>query len=334
VEPTMPGRVPISLIVDDSCPLVHVFAHHWRDVHHRPLVTPDGRPFPLWIPNDFLERFCDVGERWGMAGKFSIVPAPAGLGDVVRGIDGFDPALTREWLEIARTRLSDRWDFCSEGITHNLALNLETGAYFDQSENDWSQTQDRKTLIPYLVRQLSLLKEAGIDATGVTSPWVFGIQVEREYLHSIVAAQREVYGRVSSWYFLHMLAKEPASRPWVAFAQGETTLVSIPSTSTDVWWKTIDSPRTDPDWIAGLADELVTEDGREGQIPRVLQAGGWPVLLTHWQSLFSNGVESGLAVLDEVGRRVAAALSDRVQWQNFSDISSQTVADWRPKTDS
>src|SRR5687768_16467690 len=102
----MPERIPISLVVDDSCPLVHVFRCHWVDVHGQPPRTRDGRELVEWIPNDFLDRFCDVAGRWGMAGKFSIVPAPGGLGDVVRGIEGFDPALTREWLDTAKARLS------------------------------------------------------------------------------------------------------------------------------------------------------------------------------------------------------------------------------------
>lgn len=319
------SRVPISLIVDDSCPLVHVFAHHWRDVHHKPLTTPDGREMPLWIPNSFLDRFCDVVERHGIAGKFSIVPAPALLGDVVRGIEGHDPSLTREWLDTARRRLSARWDFCSEGITHNLALDLETGKLLEEGENDWSQHQTRATLLPYMVRQLSLLKEAGIDATGVTSPWVFGTRVERDYIAAIVEAQREVYGRKFSWYFLHMLWKEPWARPWVAFRQDDTTLVHIPALVQDFWWPTIDSPRTDSAWVRELADRFLTSDGRSGRIREVLDAGGWPVVLTHWQSLFSNGLESGLAVLDELGERVARHLSEEVAWCSFSEIARRTA---------
>jgi hypothetical protein len=317
--------VPISLIIDDSCPLVHVFAHHRRDVHHRPLVTPDGREMPLWIPNEFLDRFCDVSDRWGLAGKFSIVPAPGGCGDVVRGIEGFPPELTRAWLDTARRRLSARWDFCSEGITHNLALNLETGGYFEESENAWSQHQDRTSLTPYLIHQLALLRDAGIDATGVTSPWVFGIQVEPEYIASIVAAQKAVYGRTFSWYFLHMLWKTPETRPWVAYSGDDATLISVPAVVDDVWWETIDSPRTDAEYVSGVADRLLTADGSAGQIRRVLDAGGWPVVLTHWQSLFSNGLETGLAVLDELGRRVADQLGDEVRWHNFSELARMTV---------
>jgi hypothetical protein len=319
-------KTPISLIVDDSCPLVHVFAHHWRDVHHRPLVTTDGREMPLWIPNAFLDRYCDVVERHGMAGKFSIVPAPAWLGDVVRGIDGHDPSLTREWLDTARRRLSPRWDFCSEGITHNLALNLETGGFFPESETAWSQHQTQETLTPYLIRQLELLRDAGIDATGVTSPWVFGIQVEHEYVPSIVAAQRAVYGRTFSWYFLHMLFQRPNARPWIAHRDAESTLVSIPALIDDFWWDTIDSPRTDAEYVGEITDRMLTADGRSGKIRTVLDAGGWPIILTHWQSLFSNGLESGLAVLDELGRRVTEHLADEVEWSSFSEIAGRVAA--------
>jgi hypothetical protein len=313
------------LLVDDPCPLIHVFRNHWVDVHHKPPTTPDGRPLPEVIPNDFLDRFCDVCEAQGIAGKFSIVPAPAGKGDIVQGIEGFDPALTREWIETVKTRLGPRFDFCSEGITHNLALHLENGTYDSRSETEWSQTQTRETLTPYLIYQLDLLKRAGIDATGVTSPWVFGINVEPEYIASIVAAQKAVYDRDFSWYFLHMWFDRPDSKPWIAYQDGPTTLISIPATVDDFFWETIDSPRTDRAFIEEITDKMLTADGRGGKIRAVLDAGGWPILLTHWQSLFSAGTETGLAVLDELGRRVRAALGNEVHWQTCMELARITA---------
>ena len=317
--------VPISLIVDDSCPLVHVYASHRRDVHHQPLVTPDGRPIPLCIPNEFLHRFCDVCDRWGIAGKFSVVVAPGAMGDLDRGIAGFRKELTEDWVRVALERLSKRWDFCCEGITHNLAVDLSTGKCVDESENAWSQHQDRATLAPYLTYQLAMLKRAGIDATGVTSPWVFGLKVEPDYQRAIIDAQLEVYARKFSWYFLHMLWNEPSRKPWVAFQDETSTLVSIPALVNDFWWSTIDSPRSDREWISEVTDKMLSADGRTGQIREVLDAGGWPIVLTHWQSLFSNGIESGLAVLDELGRRVSLHLGGEVEWRNFSEIAERTV---------
>jgi hypothetical protein len=322
----MPDRVPICLLVDDPCPLIHVYRDHWVDCHHKLGETDDGRPLLETIPNAFLDRFCDVMERWGIKGKFSIVPAPAGKGDIVQGIAGFDPALTQEWLDTAQQRLGPLCDFCPEGITHNLAVNLETGGFFPESETDWSQHQTRETLTPYLIRQLELLKAAGIDATGVTSPWVFGIKVEAEYIAALVAAQKAVYDRDFSWYFLHMLWDKPATRPWIAYRQDGQTLVAIAATVADHWWDTINSPRTDAEYIASVTDKMLTADGQRGQIITVLEAGGWPVLLTHWQSLFSNGLETGLAVLEELACRIQTHLARRVEWKTCSEIARQTAA--------
>ena len=172
---------------------------------------------------------------------------------------------------------------------------------------------------------MEYLKAAGFDATGVTSPWTFASEVEDEYITAIVAAQREVYGRDLSWYFLHTLHDQPASKPWVAFQEGNTTLVSIPSTVNDFWWQTIDSPRSDPEFVQDIADTILTSDGRGGKIREVLDAGGFPILLTHWQSLFSNGLETGLAALDVVGRRVNETLAGEVEWKTCSELVHLTV---------
>ncbi len=322
----MSDSIPVTLLVDDACPLIHVYRSHWADVHKKAPVTNDGRPLLDTIPNSFLERFCDVVQRHGMAGKLSIVPAPAGRGDVLRGIDGFDAGLTREWLSIAQTRLGGHFDFCPEGLTHNLAVDLNTGATLDIGEAEWSQSQDRTTLTPYLVRELEILKAAGVDATGITSPWVFGQKVEAEYIASIVAAQKAVNGRDLSWYYLHIWHRYPDSRPYVAYARAGTTLVSINSTVDDIFWETINSPRTDRGYVESVADRLLTQDGRTGAIRRALDAGGWPILMTHWQSFFSNGLETGLAVLDLVGQRIATALAGEVEWTSCLGLARRTIA--------
>jgi hypothetical protein len=321
----MGEKTPITLLIDDPCPLMHVYREHWRDVHNKPPITDDGRPLLETVPNEFLGRFCDVMESRGIRGKFSVVPAPAGKGDIVRGIEGHDRALTEEWVETVKRRVTRFCDICPEGITHNLALNLRTGEFFPEGESHWSQHQTRETLTPYLVRQLALMKEAGFDCTGVTSPWVFGIEVEEEYIASIVAAQKAVYGRDFSWYFLHMIYDRPESRPWIAHRDGETVLVSIPATVADHFWETINSPRTDPEYVSAVTDKMLTGDGRGGDVVKVLEAGGWPIILTHWQSLFSNGLETGLAVLDELGRRVEEQLFDRVRWTTCSELARMTA---------
>jgi hypothetical protein len=302
-----------------------VYREHALHVHHRAPVTGDGRPLAERVPNAFLDRFCDVVGARGMAGKFSIVPSSSYEGDVVRGFAG-DLGATRAWLDTARRCLGGRFDFSPEMLTHDLAVDVGTGRPLPESEHAWSQRQDRRTLTPYVAHALRLLRRVDVFCTGVTSPWSFGIQVEPEYQAAIAVAQREVNQLDVSWYFLHTRHDHVRTRPWVALSEGPTRLVAIASTVPDVWWQTIDSPRTDRAWIETVADHVLTADGEGGALRRVLEAGGWPVLLTHWQSLFSNGLQSGLRALDEVGRRVEAVLGAAVVWSSCSQLVARTLA--------
>lgn len=141
----------------------------------------------------------------------------------------------------------------------------------------------------------------------------------------MVTAQQEVYQRDFSWYFLHIWHHYPYTRPYIAFARDETVLVSINSTVDDYFWDTINDPRTDDAYVGSIADRLLTVDGKHGAIRTVLDAGGWPILMTHWQSFFSNGLETGLRVLDVLGERVSAILAQEVEWMSCSEVAHRTL---------
>ncbi len=322
----MTNRVPITFLLDDPAPIVHVYQGHYDLTGKTTPVTGFGEPLTPTIPNSFLDRFCDVMDEWDIKGKFSIVPQPCGRGDIVHGIEGFDPEVTRQWLETARRRLSGRCDFCPEMITHGLAVNLATGSYFQENENDWSQHQNQETLTPYITYALQLMKDAGFDCTGVTSPWQFAIDVESEYVASIAAAQLAVYHRKISWYLLHLADKDKARNPWIAFDDGTSKVIAIPATINDGIWETIDSPRTDDEFICYIADKFLTEDGKGGAFRNLLDRGIVPALVTHWQSLYSNGRETGLKALALLGRRVQERLTGETEWVTSSEIMERVLA--------
>ena len=314
------GKIPISLIIDDPAPRVFVYYEHAVT-----RTTADGRPLLDEVPNRFLVDFCDVMERWGIRGKFSVVPMPGGRGDIVHGIRGFEQAEIEEWLEIVRTRVSRYFSICPEILTHARAVNLETGALLDENENVWARTQNVKTLTPYIAKALSLLKEAGIEATGVTSPWDFGIEVEADYVAAISAAFDEVYGKKDCWYFLRALRGVEGARPWVALNRDGRRVVSVPATTSDHFWKMMDTTDVSEKYISAVADELITEDGSAGEIIDVMNRDGWPILITHWQSLFANGAGTGLRALELVARRVEKNLSDRVEWLSSEAIMRRVL---------
>jgi hypothetical protein len=103
------------------------------------------------------------------------------------------------------------------------------------------------------------------------------------------------------------------------------------STVDDFFWATINSPRTDQAYIAQITDQLLTADGQGDAIRNVLNAGGWPILMNHWQSFFSNGLETGLAVLDLLGQRVSATLAHEVEWLSCLEIAQRTYLELAPK---
>jgi hypothetical protein len=99
----------------------------------------------------------------------------------------------------------------------------------------------------------------------------------------------------------------------------------IPSTVDDVFGATIDSPRTDAAFIQGLVDPIPSEDGRSDRVREIPDAGGYPILLTHWQSLFSAGLETGLAALNEMGCRVRSALGEEAERTICMELTRRTL---------
>jgi len=325
---------PICLIVDDPCPGLHLFYFHAARRYRggaadsRPL-TADGRPLLSTIPNAMLERFCDIAEEFGLRGKFSIVPRPGAAGSINSRLEGVPVAEMQQWLNLARERVTPQFDITPEMITHDWAIDLATMQPLQENEHDWSQHQTVETLRPYIAFALMELKQAGFDATGVTSPWHFGEEVEGDYARAILEAQEEAYGRQETWYFLRSSGAADAKAEVMILETDEAgrrrSCVSVIATCPDRIWPTMDTPRTDAEYIGEVADLYLTADGKGGRIAELVAGGGDIVLCTHWQSLYSNGTLTGLGVLAEIARRVRDSLGDAVQWTKCSDLAAATV---------
>ena len=315
-------KVPISLIIDDPAPIISVFYEHAKN-----RTMSDGRTLIPTYSNEGLFRFCDIIEKHGIKGKFSVVPMPGNKGDIVRGIEGVDNAQLAEWLDTVRKRVAPQFAIGPEMLTHHKAVDLATGNALDMNEAEYSATQDRTTLTPYISLALKLLREAGFAPCGVTSPWRFGIAVEEEYEAAISAAVDSTCGEKNAWFFLRGVRGVPNARPWVAREEDGRTLVSIPATTYDVIWQTISNADTSDEFVSQVADGLISADGQKGSIIDVLNTNGYPILVTHWQSLMSNGLMTGLRALDEIARRINIHLSDRVEWKSFIEIMEMVVAD-------
>ena len=247
-------------------------------------------------------------------------------GDIVNGLEGVSREDLDEWLNTVKTRLLQYFTVGPEMLTHHKAVDLATGGALPMNERDWASTQDRPTLTPYISKALEILKDAGFSPIGVTSPWDFGIEVEDEYEASISRAVFETSGSNEAWFFLRQLRNVEKARPWVALSEEGRTLVAIPNTLRDCTWQTINCPDSSEEYVSRVADEIITADGKEGEFVRTLESGGYPIILSHWQSLMSNGLRTGLRILDEIASRINKHYSDKVEWMSFEEIMRFVIA--------
>ena len=314
-------KIPISLIIDDFTPVMSL------SYYGETRILPDGREKTPRFSYSALVDFCDVIEKTGIKGKFSIVPMPAGRGNIVDGITDVEQSDLALWLDTVRARIVPRFTVCPEMITHGKAADLAGGGLLNIREDDWSQQQSRETLTPYITRALELVRDAGFSVNGVTSPWEFGIDVEEDYIRAISDAVFAVSGSDKAWYFLHCIRDKAGIRPWVALDSGDRTVVTIPATTHDHIWRTLECDDTSEEFISSVADGYITADGKGGEIPTIIENGGYPILLTHWQCLMSNGSSAGIRALELVGERVRTHLSDVVKWMDIHEIMDMVLED-------
>ncbi|MBO3803288.1 MAG: hypothetical protein JTT11_05360 [Candidatus Brockarchaeota archaeon] len=322
-------RAPISFIVDDSAPCINPLYYYRAQVGPS---TPEYYSETKGIPNDFLLEFVEVVAEYGVKGKFTVIPFPAGLGSVETWLQGYSVSEMREWLDIVRKNLLGNFDITPEMLTHTLALNLETNSTIPSAEQeDWHKKQNFDTLVPYISRALEILRDAGLSPNGVTSPGAFGYTIEGDYARAVLEAEKRVNGRKVAWYFLHTEEESKIVMPRLMYMdrwKGEA-VVSMVSCNDDWIWETMTKEvrsKWSEELVSAYADKYVSSDGRSGRLVEVLDAGSYVAFHTHWNSMFSNGAKIGLRVMREVFGRIDSLLGSRVQWMKFSDVAMLTAA--------
>ena len=317
------NKIPVSLIIDDPTPIINPLYYHWHQVDSS---KPEYYKETKEIPIDFIERVANVLSN--AKGKFSIIPYPAGLGPIDHGLKGYSKKEVKKWLSVVKEKIAPNFDITPEMLTHTLALNLEDETLLKISEQEWSRTQTAETLTPYIAKALRILKNVGFTTNGVTSPGNFGAKVEPEYAKAVLEAVKQVYGNKLAWYFLHVDPHSNYITPALAYFnryKGEAT-VSIISSNEDRLWQTMDKKKWNQKLAKETLDYYITENGKEGRIAQLIKENSPAVFHTHWNSLYSNGEETGLNLLQEILTRINQNLSDRIIWMKCSELAEYYAA--------
>ncbi|MEI6809429.1 MAG: hypothetical protein WCN95_11970 [bacterium] len=311
-------RIPIALLVDDGAPVNPMFFHDPTYEH------------ALLMPNVLVSDFADLCGKYGVRGKFSVLPMPCCLG----GIDGKLNHVTKRhlavFLKTIRNRIAPHFDITPEILTHLAAYKLE-GGFAHVYEDEWVARATIGEMTDYIALALEILEHVGLTANGVTSPWSTGEDKEEQYAQAIGNAQWRVHQRAVTWYFLHVLGDGQPRKPSVSHLNTVTgqVVVSIPATTNDPFWET-QRPMSNTRLAArGAARDgvnaLLSADGKSGRIPEVVDRNCPVTILTHWQSLYSDGTYAGLWGLERLLKRLQNVYGCELRWMTCSELAEQAI---------
>jgi hypothetical protein len=325
------GRVPVSLIVDDSTCLVNLahfaipqFQQVFPDQYRQPWKT-----LPREIPDAFVRTFGEWCRERGIKGKYSIVPYPACVGWLDRDLPGWSRRELDESLELVRSLMMPDWDIHPEMISHTWVIDTKTGRPYpersDRFMENWRWTDGKSAdqLADYMAYALRVLKGVGLKCEGITTPGGFGNRVLPELARGTLEACRDVFGAEIPHYFRHLYTDERSVAPRVEYASGlngddPRCVVSIIGCTGD-WFGGWDG------LTPGSADQFITKDARGGRLPEVIARGEPAILVGHWPGFYFNGQLVGFRIFQEVVERLRASF-DNLVWMKTGEIARYWAA--------
>ncbi len=326
------NRSPVSLIIDDSTCLVNLahfgipqFAEVFPDQYKQ-----DWRKLPREIPDSFVREFAEWAQENGVKGKYSIVPYPAYTGLMNRFIPGWTKRELEESLKLVREVIMPNWDIHPEMVSHTRVIDIKTGRPYpsptpEYMENwEWSQNKSADELAAYQAYALSILKEAGLNCSGLTTPGGYGSKNQNNLALGTLDAVRDVFGAEIPHYFRDLFTEKNKSvAPLVLNASGLSgpdpkCVVSIIGCTED-WFG---------DWDGlhpGSPDKLITGDLLSGRMVDVIESGDPAIMVCHWPGIYFNGEHIGFNILKEVKKRLDQKYNNLI-WMKLSEIARYWAA--------
>ena len=321
--PSTSGKTPISLIIDDGSPVDPLF------------YELPGYETPFLVPSEFTQRVVETFDRFDIRGKFTVIPMPSCLGRVDQTLKRVPPEHLADWLKLVREGIAPRFDITPEFLTHMQAYNLKTKGFQHIYEDVWISGAPLEEIVEYFVLAFQILQNVGLPATGITSPWVSGIDVEKKYTQAIGEAQWKVFERKLTWYFLHATSWDAPRQCSIEYEDSKhgQVVVSVPANSADIFWSMEQPTRQERQaFIQRGIDRLVSADGRTGRIRQLMESGHPVVLVTHWQSLYTQGTGLGLEGLAALAERIQKVFGNSLQWTTCSELARRYVDATKPNT--
>ena len=307
------SKLPISLIIDDGG-VVNTYSYHDLAHYHEQLIPPG-----------MALQFGKLCEKYGVKGKFSVVPVPCCLGrlDEPEKINHVPAENVRTFVEYAKKYIAPRFSITPELLTHFLAWDDKVRKGKHYCEDTFVSRCTAEEIADYLSVGLKILDNIGLTPEGVSSPWSTGSDNEADYSKGIGMAFKKTFGVDRTFYFLH--SRDPEfTKPREMCNSPETgRVITIPNNTKDAYWGS-QNPASFDEAVKSVRegiDGLLSADGKSGKLRELYEAGDPLVMITHWQSLYSDGRLIGLEGFEELLQRVQKTFGSSVEWMNFEELS-------------
>jgi hypothetical protein len=267
-------------------------------------------------------------ERYDLRGKITMIPMPSCLGRLDKSLKRVPADHLQAFLKIVRERIAPRFDITPEFLTHLRAYDLKKGDYQHIFEDVWITRAPLEEIVEYFVLAFQILQNVGLPATGITSPWVSGIDVEKKYAQALAEAQWKVFQRKVTWYFLYAADWGEPRKLSVEYEAPERgqVVVSVPANGPDTFWS-MELPREKrQEFINHNIDRMLSADGRTGRIRQLIDSGHPVILLSHWQSLYTQGTGLGLEGLGALAERIHKVFGKNIEWISCSERAQRFVS--------
>ncbi|HEY1050466.1 MAG TPA: hypothetical protein VGE39_11945 [Prosthecobacter sp.] len=327
------GRVPVSIIIDDSTCLVNLNKFAIPQFAAANPGRYDHYPWKSWpdeIPDSFVRKFADWADANGVKGKYSIVPYPACVGRLDLQIPGWTQRELQDSIQLVRERMLPNWDIHPEMVTHTRIIDPKTGHPFPEisprfMENwKWCGGRSVDEIAGYMSYALTILKNIGLPCEGITTPGGFGSDARPQLAQATFESCRSVFQTEIPHYFRDL------------HSEGEQSVAPIVQNASGL---DSDDPRCvvhvlgcTGDWTGGWdcvtpkgADAFITEDGQRGRLVEVIRRGEPAVIVCHWTGIYWNGLEIGFEIFREVVKRLHATFDD-LHWMKLSEIARYWAA--------
>jgi hypothetical protein len=288
-----------------------------------------------------VQAFADFVEEFGIRGKFTILPCPAGHGRIDRSVRGYSNDELRAILDLMRGRIAPHFDITPEVLTHSMAFDPETEALLPHSESAWishlASTGQHEKLAAYIRFGYDVLRNAGfrphgltvggmIDCSGIakgqmvldgtfplTSLGETLLRVEQEYN----AAIRETF----LWTGSPPITQTSRERmvPDVRYSHPEKGRVFAVHGIDDPAQVTMHG---DCD-VDAETDNLISPDLERGQLITHAEAGKVLAIVLHTQTLNSRNTGHGQKMMREVCRRLRERYGKRLQWKTSAELCAE-----------